>query len=234
MLMTRAYSHKRESASMPHAKSAGFSMVELMVSITVGLIVMAGVIGLFVNTVKASSDAIKMTRLNQELRAAMDVMTRDIRRSGYWANASSTIGPPATSTANNNPFDIIDVNTTDGVANSCITYSYDADSDGDATVPDDEMFGFRLKTGAVQSREDDEDCDADEDWEDITDKQSVLITNLEFRLTHPKVLTVTPSTGSQIKIREVTLTLKGELKSDSTVTREIKETVRVRSDKWAL
>jgi len=208
-------------------------MVELMVSITVGLIIMAGVIGLFVNTVKASSDAIKMTRLNQELRAAMDVMTRDIRRSGYWGNAASAIGPPATSASNNNPFDLIDTGAYTGQpANSCIIYRYDEDSDG--VLDSNEYFGFKLRDQAVQSRSENEACGESEDWDDITDKQTVLITELNFDFSNPKSISVTSGINSKLAIREVTIMLKGELKSDPTVTREIKETVRVRSDKWAL
>lgn len=216
---------------MPHARSAGFSMVELMVSITVGLIIMAGVIGLFANTVKASGDAIKMTRLNQELRAAMDVMTRDIRRAGYWADAASAIGPPATTASNNNPFNLIGTGAYTGQpAGSCIIYRYDENSDGD--VDSAEHFGFKLRDQAVQSRRKDKACDDGSDWDDITDKQTVLITELNFDLSNPKSISVTSGINSTLAIREVTIMLKGELKSDSTVTREIKETVRVRSDKW--
>jgi len=200
-----------------------------MISITVGLIVMAGVLGIFVNTVKASSDAMKMTRLNQELRAAMDVMTRDIRRAGYWGKASTSIGfGPAVS--NVNPFDVIAPGATDGVANSCIIYSYDEDKDG--VVDEHEYFGFRLKSSAVQSREENENCTASEEWKDITDKQSILITALKFEFTNPKTVAVNPGGASKIKVREVTITLQGELKNDSSVKREIKDAVRVRSDQW--
>lgn len=81
--------------SYPFAHS-GFSLVELMIGLTLGLIIISGVLGIFSNTVKNQSDNLKMSRLNQELRAVMDVMARDIRRAGYWAPAADATRPVGT------------------------------------------------------------------------------------------------------------------------------------------
>ena len=117
----------------------GFSLIEMMVSMTVGLILMSGIIGVFANSVKSNADNLKHIRLNQELRAIMDVMSRDIRRAGYWSDADGTT---------NNPYGSITFSAT----NQCITYSYD-DGDGDAVPENEDKFGFRLNSEAVEIRE---------------------------------------------------------------------------------
>ena len=65
-------------------KPTGFSLVELMISIVVGLVVVAGVISVFASAVKSHTDNLRMTRLNQELRTTMTLMTRELRRAGFW------------------------------------------------------------------------------------------------------------------------------------------------------
>lgn len=215
--------------------SAGFSLIELMISITVGLIVMSGVLGIFANSVRSSADALKAMRLNQEMSATMDMITRDVRRSGYWGLASSAIGPPATSASNTNPFDIIYTsNHASEAADSCITYSYDANSNGATPIPAAELFGFRLRDTAVQSRAQGAACTDDANWEDITDKNVTQITRLQFTRTTPRIIDIdgVGAKHSKIKISEVKITLEGRLKNDSQVTRKLVETVRIRSDQW--
>lgn len=76
-------------------QSAGFSLVELLVSLATGLFLLAGVMGIFSATLSSQGHGLKATRLNQELRSAMDLISRDLRRSGYWhmaVNAASPLG----------------------------------------------------------------------------------------------------------------------------------------------
>ena len=63
---------------------AGVSLVELMVGIAIGLIIVAGGLALLANFTGENRRLLLETRLNQDLRAAMDVVTRDLRRAGYW------------------------------------------------------------------------------------------------------------------------------------------------------
>ncbi|MDH4060382.1 MAG: hypothetical protein OEU94_06175 [Aquincola sp.] len=73
------------------AREAGISMVELMVGIAISLIVVAGGLSLLANFTGENRRLLLETRLNQDLRAAMDVVTRDIRRAGYWQGATASI-----------------------------------------------------------------------------------------------------------------------------------------------
>jgi prepilin-type N-terminal cleavage/methylation domain-containing protein len=61
----------------------GFSLIELMVALVVGLIVSAAAISFVVSVAKANSEDIQVTRLTQELRSVSEVITREIRRARF-------------------------------------------------------------------------------------------------------------------------------------------------------
>src|ERR1700746_1214039 len=60
--------------------SRGFSLIELMISVTIGLIVMAGAVSLIVSIDQSNSESIQSTRLTQELRALAGVIADDLKR----------------------------------------------------------------------------------------------------------------------------------------------------------
>ncbi len=226
-------------------RASGFSLVELMISIAVGLVVLAGITTMFAHNVKAGGDAMKMARLNQELQAVMSMMTRDIRRAGYWGNASSAIGAPL-NPANTNPFDdpatftrVATGNHGTAPLNSCITFSYDRDGDGNIDLGSsgaspannaDERLGFRLNSGALEARKSGAACTAG-GWEDLTDTATTAITSLTFNLVTRSVDIdgARPAT-SNIIVREVTITLSGRLRRDTAVSRTLRDKVRVHND----
>ena len=47
-------------------KVRGFTLIELMISIVIGLIILSAVIGIFISMIKADNDNLKSIRLNQE------------------------------------------------------------------------------------------------------------------------------------------------------------------------
>lgn len=81
-------------STMIHGRACGFSLVEMLVSMAVGLFLLAGVVVLFSATLSSQSNTLKTTRLNQELRNVIDLISRDVRRAGYWQLAFAT-GQPA-------------------------------------------------------------------------------------------------------------------------------------------
>ena len=58
----------------------GFSLIELMISVTIGLIVAAGAVKLIVAIDQANSETIQSTRLTQELRSLAGVIAGDLKR----------------------------------------------------------------------------------------------------------------------------------------------------------
>ena len=172
----------------------GVTLIELMVSVAVGLIVAAMMFGIYANSAVKSSELLKTSKLNQELYSLMLVMGNDIRRAGYWGN-------PDYENPQDNPFSqddntglgVIDdlVSNTRVAANSaaggeCILYAFDADEDG--LLDDTDIFGFRLNNGIVQMREKgdasetvNDDCSKGS-WRNVTDVDQFLVEELNFSL----------------------------------------------------
>jgi type IV pilus assembly protein PilW len=69
---------------------AGFSLVELMVAMTIGFIVVASVGYVYLGSRSAFRTTDNMSRMQESARYALDTMTRDIRMAGYRGCASST------------------------------------------------------------------------------------------------------------------------------------------------
>lgn len=199
----------------------GFSLIELLIAMVIGLIILSAVLGLFVSMVKSDSDSIKAAQLNQELRGAMSLITRDIRRAGANRNAAAD----ATAATPSNPFSVaggtrLDIDSNQqGDANACLTFSYDAD-DGS-----NELFGYRWDSdiGTVETRAAGAACSAG-GWISITDDKLTTITALTFA-----DATVVEA---GINIRQITATLSGRLVKDTNVTRTISETIKLRNDEF--
>lgn len=174
-------------------RQAGFSLTELMVGTAVGLIVIAGALQLYVTSVCANADSLRLTRLNQELRAITDLIRNELRRSGYWA------GEPGAEHPLDNPFqsslnDIRVGEAAGEAARSCVLYSYDLNGDTRvgvgpggvagprASMANMEQFGMRLRAGRVQMRTggDPFDCSVGS-WQAVSDPDTE-ITRLQFRI----------------------------------------------------
>lgn len=64
-------------------KQQGFSLVELMISITIGLILMTGVVQMFLTSKTVFSTQQGLSRVQESGRLAIDFMAKDIREAGY-------------------------------------------------------------------------------------------------------------------------------------------------------
>jgi type II secretory pathway component PulJ len=88
----------------PRSRQSGFGLVELMIGLVVGMIIVGAALSLLTTTMRSSNDSIKMTRLDQELRQAMTMLTRDLRRATVWDPAADvlrvSLGDPLTVSGN--------------------------------------------------------------------------------------------------------------------------------------
>lgn len=66
------------------APQRGVSLVELMVSITVGMILVSGMLAMFIGALGDRNANANVSRLQESARYAVDVLTEDLRLSGYW------------------------------------------------------------------------------------------------------------------------------------------------------
>ena len=68
----------------PPRREAGLSLVELMVSITLGLMILAGVLTIFVNTSAARNEVERTSRQIENGRYAVDILSTDLRLVGFY------------------------------------------------------------------------------------------------------------------------------------------------------
>ena len=118
-----------ESANQQFRRQSGYTLIELMIGLLVGLIVLSGVIYIFLVTLRSSTDVLNSTRLNQEVATLSDLVTGEIRRAGYW-NAQAS-GAGGVSPYNDSTEFALNIPET-----SCILFSYDKQDAGLDTVLD--------------------------------------------------------------------------------------------------
>lgn len=60
----------------------GFTLVELLIGMTLTLVILAGALGVLQDAARASNDAAALTDVNQNIRVAMNVVIRDLVQAG--------------------------------------------------------------------------------------------------------------------------------------------------------
>jgi type IV pilus assembly protein PilW len=109
----------------PHLRrQRGFSLVELMVAMLIGLILLFGVTQVYVSSKRSANAQEDLARMQENGRFAMDLITRDLRRAGYWGG-------------NRDPFQILGVPGRDNGADACA-----AGSDSWARMVQRRVFGL--------------------------------------------------------------------------------------------
>ncbi len=76
------------SSFMPRQK--GFSLIELMIAITLGLLLMAGVLQIFLASKQTYTSNNALSRVQESGRFAIDFLTNDIRHAGYRGECIAT------------------------------------------------------------------------------------------------------------------------------------------------
>jgi len=103
------------------ARMRGFSLIELMVSIALGLIVMAAVLALVMSIIRSNNQTVQTTRLTQELRATAAVIASDLKR-------ARGVQDPLAAAKQGNPYATVYLdgvaNPPDGTVGQCISYGY--------------------------------------------------------------------------------------------------------------
>ena len=106
-----------------HGWRYGFTLVELMIAIAIGLVMLVALLTLFINTSRSNTEIAKMNSLIDNGRFAMQLLESDIAHAGFWG----TYLPP---------FDDLNATTTPGdvpsaVPNPCLTYPTDGTNSWD-------------------------------------------------------------------------------------------------------
>jgi prepilin peptidase dependent protein B len=199
-------------------KQHGYSLVELMISMTLGLASITAMASLVGHGIALNTSLLAKSRLEEEMNAVITVISHDLKRAGFYALTNEIVKNP---TLSSNPFDgslSIAAYATEP-ANSCINFAYDRNKNGLLdTYPSNEEYGFRLRDSAVEIRLDGAACDKS-GWHDLTDPKIVQVTAFKFTLEQNTVLQVTQT--------RVTIELQARLKKHPNISRSINTSVLV-------
>lgn len=202
-------------------KSLGISLVELLITMAVSMIVVAGTMVFYVSAARTNTSNSSAMRLNQDLRSVMDVIARDIRRTGYRGSAQSCIGV-GYATFSSGSCDDFAAYTLTGI--SQIEFSYDENANAALeTSSPDERYGYRLNGGEVEVK-------TGGGWQPLTDSNLVTISSLTFTPISRTVDLDGVLGGEYIRVREIAISITGRLPNDASVQRTLTETARIRND----
>lgn len=81
-MMNRTHNLRRKGAAL------GFSLVEMMVAITIGMMILAGLAGIFVNSSQSSREIARSAEQIENGRYAMEVLVSDMQHAGYYGYLS--------------------------------------------------------------------------------------------------------------------------------------------------
>jgi type IV pilus assembly protein PilW len=217
----------------------GVTLMEIMIGLALSLVVTTSMVVLMSNSLGTTTRVIQMTQLSDELRNSISMMTRDLRRANYsanaaycYANSDCGVDGAANQTALLVPSD------------QCMSFNLDRNQDGDASTDDAGAFrrnedggvGF-LEMWVGGSGEGEDPCGLGGSWLRLTDPNivdidvfAITLVNLQDSLAEDGGATLTQNT------REVNIQIGGRLRIDENdssrpeIRREIEDTIRVRND----
>ena len=234
-----------------HSRSTqtGASLIEILVGLALSLVVTTAMVVLMGNSVGTATRIVEMSQLTDELRNSMSMITRDVRRANYNANAlycfsNSDCGDVGDASALQSGNIAI---STDGNGDTCLEFGLDRDWDGDSTNDGGGAFRRVTKDGVGRieiwvSPDTAPNCGLNESvldgkvvWVPITDPDLVNVTQFDVEnsaATGSYFEELSEEDGSILRqqIRFVQISIGGELVLDSDINRAVVDTVKVRND----
>lgn len=207
------------------AAQRGLSLVELLVGIAVGMFVLAGATMLLSTQLGDNRRLLLETQLQQDMRASMDIMARDLRRAGahltnsvnfVWAESGATASPSNKAAV------------TVSEAGDEIQFGYWRGAiDG--------VYGFRWADGRIRTQV------GAGNWQELTDPNVMRVTDFEV-VEEPPEVEVVPcaracsadptdqSCWPTVAVRAYTITMVAQSVNDPTVRRSQTSRVRLPND----
>jgi len=219
-----------------HYRQRGASLMEVLIAMSVSLVVTAAMVALMANSLGTTGRIIKMTKLSDDMRTTMQMMSRDVRRTSYnsnsmycYANRDCGSDGAATLAAD------ITINGT----NDCFTFLTDRDHDGDST--ENAAGGFRrvttLGVGVIEMWTGDEapDCDVDagtDSWVQVTNPENmdIFAFTVDDDLSYALEIFNDGTTSLSQRVRKIRMNMRGRLVVDNTIIRRIEDVIAVRND----
>lgn len=146
--------------------TAGFSFLELIVGMALGLLLMTGMVTMVTQVLASQTRTLQLAQAQEEANMALAFMVQELRRAGYWAHAAQRSSEPT-------PFEL----PSKGPFH-CVLFSYDANGNGQHDG-DSELFGFRLHQYQIQRRQRGANCEQS-GWESMTHSAQLRVLALNF------------------------------------------------------
>lgn len=201
---------------------SGFTLTETLVALVAGMIVAGSVMVFAVSAMHGNAQIVAGARVTQQMRQALDRVTADIRRAGYYEDAARFA--PAAQQAGLSDMPVIRTP-------SCIVLRYDRSG----AVYHGYRHAARNGIGVIQavtSRGLEPDCTSPAGnglWSDITDPTIIDVQDFSFAPTVDGG-SCTSLRGFAVIAQDVDVRLKAAAVGSSAVARELATTMRVRND----
>ena len=207
----------------PRRPARGLSLVELLVGIAVGMFVVAAAAMLVSTQLNDNRRLLLETQVQQDLRAAADIITRDLRRAGYWPGAAKSFVWTDAAALPINPYSTLQL----AALPTEIEFEY-------LRQPSESgPFGFKKDGNVLKTRL------GAGGWQELTDGNTLRITAFSITpqdgpqtpLPCPKLCADgTNSCWPTLTVRELEVAITGEAVSDPSVKRTLRTVVRLRND----
>lgn len=148
------------------ARQRGLSLVELMVGLAIGLFIVATATTLLLQRIREHRALLVESRLMQDLRTASDLVTRDLRRAGYWGEPTAGL-PLAAAAPLANPYTAL---APAAAASDAVSFRFSRDVSENHAVDGNEQFGFRLRRGVIEM------LLGSGNWQALTDGGTMAVT----------------------------------------------------------
>jgi len=214
----------------------GFTLLELMIVLAISAGIALGVVNLMVTNTTAGNNVVETVHLNQQMRTLMEIMSSEIRKSGYWG-AAATAGDAAP-----NPFGLTTVDSNP----ACIMFTFDDETANGILEPATETHGFRLNNQTVERHDSGGGCSSAGSWTALSDPNEVEITTMTLTLstncsnvsTSPISNCTVGKPGYQapavndvtVKVNQVSILITGRSTSNPQNALTLQDTIVIRND----
>lgn len=216
-------------------KSSGFTLMEMMIGLALSLVVILTMSQLTANTFGSGTRIAEMTKLSQDLHSALQLMSRDVRRTSFSSNAILCYANTncASDGSVSLPGDVYFNEDLD-----CFTFLHDRNQDGNAT--NDSGGGFRLSSvGGIGTLETwtgsgTPTCNSTaDDWLAITNPDiiDVRMFQVDDAKSYIEVIDQDES-GTQLrqKVRKIRMQATARLIKNPEISRTEQDTILVRNN----
>lgn len=211
-------------------RQAGLSLVELMVGIAVGLFVVAGATVVVSNQLGDNRRLMLETQVQQDLRAAADLIARDLRRAGYWGAAETSVWNAGSVSVASNPYTPMSA-TVSGTPASSVTFAYSRGTVENNSIDATDQSGFRLDNDGVIR------MNTAGGWQALTDSNTMRVTNFQVTLQQTDVALAcfnlcggAPNCPPTQAVRNFEIAIDATAVHDAAVRRSVRGLVRLRND----